>query len=101
MQSTEIKTETPKLKIKTTITEKRQIDIEVDSPYYCKYSDGHFLRVEQDYTLSVKTYQHNTGIDRGHTEHWSGVIPSCTECTEEEFNQAYETALTKIQNLPL
>jgi hypothetical protein len=94
--------ETPKLRIKANITETIQIDMEVDSPYYCKYSDNHLFKLkENDLVISVKVYNHVTAIELESTQVWAKVLPQCQKCTEEEFNNAYKTALTKIQNQSL
>ena len=94
-------TEAPKLTIKTTVTESRQVDIEVDSPYYCKYSDGHFFKVEENFTVSVKIYSHVVCIEICSTETWGGLIPDCEKCSKEDFDKAFETALSKLQTQAL
>jgi hypothetical protein len=99
MQNYNSTTETPKLKIKTTISE--EFEKEIDLPYYCKFSDDHFLKVESDRkAITVQTYHFAYSIRVDDIPNYS-IIAQSEECSKEEFNTAFETVLTKLQNVSL
>jgi hypothetical protein len=89
--------ETPKLILKGSV----EIEKEINLPYFCKYSDNHFIKVVSKYKcVVVQTYSFSFVIEVNNTPH-VGIISQSVPIAEEEFNQAFEAALTKIQNQSL
>lgn len=87
---------TNKLKIKTRNLVEHEVDVEL--PYFAKYGTGAFFKVISDScSIAVSVFNCNTGIEISHYTPY--VHPEAEPCTEEEFNTAYEFALSKIQNL--
>jgi hypothetical protein len=98
MQSKEITIESPKLKVKGSIT--TEIDTEINLPYFCKLGRSHFVKINsKNEVITVDVYSFSTAIEIS-TDHLTPFRANCVECSEEEFNEAFQTAFSKIQNLP-
>jgi hypothetical protein len=89
--------ETPKLKVKGSFT--TEIETEINLPYFCRLGNHHFIKINSgDEVITVDTYSFETGISIG-TDYLAPFRVDCIECTESEFNEAFQTALFKIKNL--
>lgn len=97
MQSSEIKTETPKT---TLHYEGRTLRVEL--PYYCKSDDNVFIKVEnRNKMIAVHTYDFYTSIDLADGRYAGTVVTQTTPCTEIEFVAAYKQVLSTLYNQPL
>jgi hypothetical protein len=101
MQSTEIKTESPKLTIKEIIREERTFEKEVNLPHYCKSpnSYSHYKIVSENSAIKVSDWGFQCEIVM--RESVSHLIADAVDSNETEFQIAYETVLSKIQNQTL
>lgn len=83
------------MKIKTTITEKREVEIDVELPYFCKKGDE-FLKVISERS-AIKIYTSNNWKSVTLADPlpfgWTFNAGEFKECTEEEFNAAYHHVL--------
>lgn len=76
------------MKLKTQVQVTENVDIDIDLPYYCAYSDNHFLKVLGKKTITVKTYDFSTEITVVNTDYVYNQIHRSKLVTEEEFLNA-------------
>lgn len=99
MQSNKITTESPKLKIKTTVQVYDNVELDIDLPYFCKAPDAFWMITDQNKAIRVSGYP-SLGcimlVDPTHS-HNAKDIAAAVAITREEFNKAYQTALYNIQ----
>jgi hypothetical protein len=89
------------MKIITTITEKKFIEKEIELPYFCKYTD-YYYKVATEKEVVVADY--STGYSSvKRMGFWLAEenIIKAEPITEQEFNQAFETALNNVKALVL
>lgn len=93
--------ESPKLKLSVDLTQK--VEKEIALPYFANYGSMFIKVLENKTTIVVKTYSFTKSIEITPVEHYDSslVMNGCNPITEQEFNEAYETALTHIQNQTL
>lgn len=86
------------IKIKTTVTESRQVEKEISLPFYSK-KDGTFYKVSSENSGVRVTARNNLGMmwNLSEYEFHSENIFEMTPCTEQEFNEAFEKALDVIK----
>lgn len=105
MANLQTTTDSAKMKITETITERKQVEKEISIPYYFKDEYGNLCKlISNDYYISAKTGFVQT-VEVYPVKHFKGRIASGTEITEEEFEAAYDSAMSFIQmmkqdNLP-
>jgi len=98
MQSTEIKTESPKLNLTVEVINKIQREFEL--PYYGKYSDSNYMMIdENENIIDVSLYDFNTGIEIASIDYKRISIVKTTACSKEEFDTAKELVKAKINAL--
>lgn len=84
-------------KFRIRVSQTTQKEIDVDFPYFAKYGDVFYNVKSSNLTVIVELWDYSgIGIC---VKPISYVHPESAPCTEEEFNIAYEFALSKIQNL--
>lgn len=101
MQSNNTTAETPKLKLKSTVTITDTVDVDIDLPYFCKYGGSYTKVISEDRIVTVDDYWFSKSIEIGLFAHHKQVIAKGNPISEDEFNQAYQTVLSKIQNQTL
>jgi hypothetical protein len=94
-------TDTPKLKIKETIIEKKIFEKEVDLPYYCKSENGysHYKIISENLAIKVSDWGFQCEIVMKQSV--NHLIDDAIEINEAEFQAAFQTTLSKIQNIQL
>lgn len=100
----ETTTEKRVLKIKTTLTERteHQIEKEVELPYYAKGKEGDLYMIADEKTLiTVRMSKYLTRIGYDLFENFSEPM-GATPCTQQEFEHAFQMAelalKSKIRN---
>jgi hypothetical protein len=89
-------TEKKKYRLKATVTE--EIEKEVELPYYCKYGESHFIKLESEVkAVIVHTYGFSYLIEVSNIPNES-IISQSEDVSEEEFNEALLTTFVKLQN---
>lgn len=94
MQSNTQTPESPKLTLKGSV----EIEKEITLPYFCKYGDSNFIKVESKRKcVIVHTYNFSYLIEVNNSPSVN-IISQSTPILEGEFNQAYREVLSKLQN---
>jgi hypothetical protein len=97
MQSNITTTESPKLRINTTVQVYDTVELSLDLPYFCKSSDAFWKIVSQDKAVRVSTYSSCVMILDPTHSHNAKDIASSVIVNESDFNAALQTALDNIQ----
>lgn len=90
-------TETQKLKISATVTEKKSVEREINLPYFCKLSDTFYKVANENSVLKVDPSDSYTCVIKLGLWLIKDDILKAEQTTEENFNEAYETAFTNIK----
>jgi hypothetical protein len=98
MQSNILTAESPKLKLSTTVQVFDNVELDIDLPYYCKSSDAYWKVVSQDKAIRVSTYSSCLMLLDPTHSHNAKDIASAVVVSKQDFNQAFEAALSNIQN---
>jgi hypothetical protein len=101
MQNNNTTAEMPKLSIDEVITEKRRIQKEVPLPYYVKLKNSNVVCkvVSRDHFIKVDPDKNWWGVKVAPVNSYLSEIAEGTPITEDEYNQAFETAKTYVEQL--
>jgi hypothetical protein len=100
MQNYQSTMESPKLSIDEVITVRQRIQKDVPIPYYYKSESGNYCKVvTKEILVSVDNDSNWWGIKSMPVKHYADQIGKGTEITAEEFEIAYDNALTCVQML--
>jgi hypothetical protein len=89
------------MKIQTTVTESKTVDIEIELPYYCKVDDHTYKVVSEDKTIQVTKNSIGTYTDVTAASTWlfKKDISEGEVISASEFETAYLNALDTINSL--
>lgn len=87
------------LKVKKTITQ--QIEVTISLPRFFKYDRSLYAAYDEKTVVKVMPYEECKyfGISSCDAMLFDNEIAKGEEISEEEFNEAYETTMAKIQSL--
>jgi hypothetical protein len=87
------------MKIQTTVTVHDTVELDIELPYYCKTADAFIKVVAEDKAVRVSSFGTLIMITDPSFDHNAKEIASAVVATEDQFNQAYENALSNIKAL--
>lgn len=100
MQSYTTTPESAKLKITETITERKQVEKDITLPYYFKDSLNRLCKViNEKHYLQVDANSVWPGVVTRIIEYNKDEICKGAPCTEEEYDIAFDKAITNLQML--
>jgi hypothetical protein len=101
MQNYQSTMESPKLSIDEVITEKRRVQKEVPLPYYVKLKNSNAVCkvVSRDHFIKVDPDKNWWGVKVVPVNSYLSEIAEGTPITEDEYNRAFETAKTYVEQL--
>ena len=84
--------------MKTTITKTEEVEIEIDLPNYVWDKSCHWYKIiDKDNVIQVTHAGHVSSISTCGLH--LAIHMKWEECTEQEFNEAFNKALSKVHNL--
>jgi hypothetical protein len=88
------------MKIQATVTVHDLVELDVRLPYFCKDAEGYFYAVyDEKNVLKIKRIDDFVSILKGSIRIFDSEVAKGVAITEEEFNQAYGSALQLLNRL--
>lgn len=84
------------MKINRIITEERKVEMELSTPYFCKYGSQLLKVIDEKNCIEVQPASGYVSIILCETWLKTTALEKGTEITEQEFNQGFEQAVALI-----